>query len=156
MRSLFGCIRDFVSLGSGCFAAIYVKVCLWPLVKGHEVSGAMTDVVLTRPHNLVLRVVHELVPVSQPTNSSGNHEKNGEHVSGEAHSFIDDSTVEINIGVEFSLHKVRIAERNFFEFDCDFNKFFLASDLEHIVRYFLDNLCSRVVALVNPMSKSVQ
>jgi hypothetical protein len=78
-------------------------------------------VVLSWSHDFVLWVIEELVPVRKPSNNSRNHEEYGEHIGWESHSFINDTTIEVDIGIEFSLNKVRIGESNTFEFDCDFD-----------------------------------
>ena len=102
------CVGDLIALRGGGLAAINVEVGLRALVQGHEVPGVVTDVMLAGSHDLVLRVIHELVPVGKPSYGPGDHEKHGEHVGGEAHGLVDDATVKVHIGVELPLYEVWI------------------------------------------------
>ena len=116
----------------------------------------MPGVVLPGPHNLVLGVIEELIPMSQPSDSSRNHEKHGEHVSGESHSLVDDSTVEIDVRVQLPLNEVGVTQSNSLQLYCNLNQLLLSSNLEHLLRDLLHNLSPRVVVLVDSMSESVK
>jgi hypothetical protein len=99
--------------------AVNAEVSFGTLADVHVVASRSTGVMLSWSHDFVLRIVQEFVPVREPSNYSGNHEEHGEHVSGESHSFVDDSTVEINVRVQLSVDEVGVTECNLFEFDGD-------------------------------------
>lgn len=50
--------------------------------------------------------------MSKPSDNSRDHEKDGEHISREAHCFVNDTAVEIDIWIEFSFDEVWIAQGN--------------------------------------------
>ena len=68
----------------------------------------MTNIVLTRTHDLILRVIQKFIPMSQPTDNTRNHEKDREHVSREAHCLVNNSTVKVHVRIELSLNEVRV------------------------------------------------
>lgn len=111
---------------------------------------------LSWPDDFVFWVVKELAPVGQPSYASWNHEKHWEHVSREPHCFVNDSTVKVNIRIKFSLDEERIAQGNFFQLDCNFNKLLLSSNFKYFMCNLLNNFCSWIVRLVDSMSKAVQ
>lgn len=131
-------IRDNVALVQRCLVAVYVHLHILTLLQRYIVPRTISDIVLSWSNDLVLWIVQKLVPVSKPSCDSGNHEQDGEHISWETHGLVDDSTIEVDIRVEFSFDKVRIAQCNSFEFDSDFNQFFFSSNFEHLVCNFFD------------------
>lgn len=94
--------------------------------------------------------------MSQPAHSSRNHEEHGEHVSGESHSLVDDSTVEIDVRVQLPLDEVGVTQSNSLQLYCNLNQLLLSSNLEHLLSDLLHNLSPRIVVLVDSMSKSVK
>ena len=135
---------------------IDIKVSFCSFVEGDIVAGVMSDIVLSRSDNFVFGVIEELVPVGEPSDHSGDHEEDGEHISGKSHGAIDDSTVEIDIGVEFSFDEVGVGEGDAFEFDCDFDEFLFSGDLEDLFGDSLDYLGSGVVVFVDPVAEAVE
>jgi len=91
-----------------------------------------------------------------PAGHSRNGEQDWEHVSGEAHGLVDDSGVEIDVGVQLSLDEVFILEGDLFKFDGDFDHIFLSYNFKDIICDLLDNLGSRIIILINPMPESHQ
>ena len=111
--------RGDVSFVEWGLVTVEVEVGFWSLVERNVVSCVMADVVLSWSHDFVLGVVEEFVPMGEPSNDTRNHEENCEHVSREAHCFIDDTAIEVNIGIEFSFDEVRIGEGDTFELNCN-------------------------------------
>lgn len=62
-------------------------------------AGIRALVILSGTDNVVFLVGLVLDPMSDPPSNSGNSEKYWEHVSGESHRAVDDTTVEVNIRV---------------------------------------------------------
>lgn len=137
-------------------AGVDIKVSFCSFLNGDVVAGVMSDVVLPRPDNFVLGVIEELVPVGEPSDHSGDHEEDGEHISGKSHGAIDDSTVEIDIGVEFSFDEVGVGQCDAFEFDCDLDEFLFSGDLEDLFGDAFDYLRSGVVVFVDPVAEAVE
>lgn len=116
----------------------------------------MAYVVLPRTHNLVLRIVQELVPVSQPPHHPRDHEEHWEHVSRESHRAVNDTAVEVHVRVKLTLDEVGIGKGNTLQLHCDFDQLFLSSDLEHLLSDTLDDLGSGIVVFVDTMTESVE
>lgn len=111
--------RGDISFVEGGLVTVEVEVGFWSLVKRNVVSCVMADVVLSWSHDFVLGVVEEFVPMGEPSDNTRNHEENCEHVSREAHCFIYDTAIEVNVGIEFSFDEVRIGEGDTFELNCN-------------------------------------
>ena len=94
--------------------------------------------------------------MGEPADHSGDHEEHWEHVGGEAHGFVNDSTVEIDVRVELSFNKVLVAEGNLFEFNGDLDQIFLSSHFEDFMSHSFDDLGSRIVTLVDSVAESIQ
>lgn len=136
--------------------SLYIVLCLGTLIDRDIVSSIMAYVVLSRPDDLILRVIEEFVPMSYPASSSRNHEENREHVGGETHCFVDDSGVEINVRVQFPLDKVRVTQSNPLQFNCDFNQFLFSSNLEHLLSHFFYKFGPRVIIFVHSMTETIE
>merc|ERR1711990_519969 len=122
----------------------------------HVVSGGVSLVDLTRSHNLVIGVFDELRPVSKPSCKSGESEEDGEHLSGDAESLVDNSRVEVNVRVELSLDEVLIRESNLLKGHSNINHRFTANNGEDIISNLADDGSSGVKVLVDSVSKTLQ
>lgn len=154
-ESLVGGRHD-VSLVEGSLTAANVELVLLALVNRYVIASVMADVVLSGSDDLVFGVVKELVPVSKPANCPGDHEQNGEHISREAQSFVNDSAVEINVGVQFSFNEERIAESDAFQFNSNFDKFFLSDNLEDFFSNFFNKFGTRIVVFIDSVSEAIE
>ena len=94
--------------------------------------------------------------MSQPSHTSWNHEKNWEHVCWESHCFVNDTTVKVNVWIQFSVNEVRITQSNLLQFHCNFNQFLSSSDFEYFISDLLNDLCSWIIRFINSVSESVQ
>lgn len=97
------------------------------------VSSSSTLVILSRSHNLLFRVIQVFQPMGEPSSSSWNSEEDWEVVSGEAHSLVDDTTVEVDVGVKLSLDEEVITKSDSFKLNGNFNQWFTSKDVENIV-----------------------
>ena len=146
---------DNVALVEGGLTAVDVELFLFSLVNRHIVTSVVTHVMLPGSDDFVLRVIQELVPVGQPANSSGNHEEDREHIRRKTESLVNDSTVEINVGIELSFNEVRIAESNSLKFDGDLDQLLLSDNLENFISNFLNNFGSRVVIFIHSVAEAI-
>lgn len=129
---------------------------LHPLLNLHPILSFLPSVALIRSYWFSLRVVHVLVPVTQPTHSSRNGPQNREHVGWKAHCFVDYATVEIHIRVKLSFGKVRIIENDFLQIKSYLNKALFSCHFKHILSNTLDNFCTGIIVLIHRMTKSIQ
>ena len=148
--------RYIVAFVKICLAAFNVERNLLSLLHWHVVSCIWTNIVLSRSDYLVFRIVQKFIPMSQPSCHSGDHEKHWEHVSREAHSFINDSTIEIYIGIKLSLNKVGITKCYSFKFNCNLNEFFFTCNSEDLVSNFFNDFCTRIVVFIYSVSKAIK
>lgn len=120
------------------------------------VSAGVSLVDLTRSHNLVIGVFDEFRPVSEPSCESGEGEKDGEHLSGDAEGLVDNSGVEVDVRVELSLDEVLVGESDLLESHSDINHRFTANNGEDIIGNLADNSSSGVKVLVNSVTETLK
>lgn len=73
---------------------------LFPLSPLDEGSLSIPNEVLSRPVDVILLVIQEFDPMSNPTGHTGNREQNRIHIGGETHCPVDQPRIEINIRVQ--------------------------------------------------------
>ena len=127
---------------------------LFALINRHEVALGVALVDLSWANDLILGVFNEFIPVSQPAGEAGQSEHDREHLSRDAEGLVDDTRVEVNVGVELALNEVLIAQRNFFELHRDIDHRFTANNCKNIVSKFADESGSWVEVFVNAMAES--
>ena len=71
--------------------------------------------------------------MGKPSSSSWDSEEDWEVVSGEAHSLVDNTTIEVDVGVKLSLDEVVITKSDSFKFNSDFNQWFTSKDIENVI-----------------------
>ena len=71
------------------------------------------------PGDFLLRVGDHLFPLRQPAGRPGYREQDGEHLGLEAHGLIDDSRIEIDVGIELALNEIFIFERDLLQLQGD-------------------------------------
>src|SRR3989339_1849993 len=92
---------------------------LFPFIERHPVSLSRTEANLTRSGNFLIRVVQVFLPVGKPSGGSRNGEQDGEEVHRESHGLIDQSRIEVNIGIQLTLHEVFIFQSNSLQFQSE-------------------------------------
>ena len=127
-----------------------------PLADRSELAFIRSQIDLARAGDAFFRVRHELFPVRQPSGRSRNGEQHGEHLGLEAHRFVDDSGVEIDVRVKAPLDEVVVIERNLFELDRQVDLGVLAGDLEDFVGDALDDTGARIVVFVDAVTEAHQ
>lgn len=108
-----------------------VEVMVLPFRHLDELSFAVPDVVLSRSVNVVLGVVEELGPVSDPAYDTGNCEEDGVHVGWKSHGSVDKAAVEVDVGVKFSGDEVLVLKGDLFQLKGDLDQGLLAADFKH-------------------------
>lgn len=139
-----------------------------PVLHSSVVTGSLTKVDLTRPHNLIVGVHNELVPVSHPARHPGQSKQDCKELGWEAHCLIDDTGVEVNVRVELTCDEVLICESNSLKLCCNLyqlersrqlglvNEIFVAQDFENFICKLLHNAGPRVIVLVDAMAEAHQ
>lgn len=74
-----------------------------------------TDVHLSWSTDPVGIFIHHLAPMRHPTYTTGYCEEHGEHVLRDTDGLVDNTCVEVNIGVQFTLDEVVISQGLFLE-----------------------------------------
>jgi len=135
--------------------SIDVVISFSSLIHLHIITSIMPNIMLSRSNNFIFRIIQKLVPMSQPSNNSGNHEENWEHISWKSHCFVNNSTIKIYIRIKLSLNEVRVTESNSLQFNCNLNKLLLSCNLENLLSNLLHNFSSRIIIFVNSVAKTV-
>lgn len=118
------CLSSLIFLRANCLDIKVMVLSFWHL---YELSFTISDIILSWPVNVILCIIQELSPVSDPSNDSWNCEENRVHVSWESHRSVNESTVKIDIWIQFSCDKVFIFQSNFFQLQGNFNQGFFST-----------------------------
>jgi len=119
------------------------------------VHFAGSGVYLPRPGDAGGAVVVDFFPVGDPAGQSSDSEHDGEHIGGDADGAEDESAIEIDVGVEFSLDEVGVFEGTCFEFDGDIEEGVGVVELgEEFFASLFEDACSGVVVFVDTMAKA--
>jgi hypothetical protein len=92
--------------------------------------------------------------MGEPADRARNREQHREHVDGESESLVDETRVEVDIGVQLALHEVVVFQRDFLQLECDVEQGVLAGDFEDVVGGLLDDARTRVEILVHAMAET--
>ena len=120
----------------------------------HELSALVALVDLARADDLVLWVLDELIPMSQPACKTGQGEHNREHLRGDSEGFIDHTRVEIDVGVELAGDKVLVLKGDALKFHGNVDHGLTTNDREDIVGESADKSSSWVKVLVDSVTES--
>ena len=100
-------------------------------------------------------VIALFAPVSEPAWESAKGEHDGEHICGDAHGAIEDTAVEVDVGVEFSGDEVIVFEGNFFEVAGDFEEWVGDAEfVEDLFGHFAEDGGAGVKVFVDAVAKS--
>src|SRR5919112_829624 len=115
-----------------------------------HVTGACVD--LARTGDLELGIVHHLHPLGHPARGAWYGEHDGERVRRYPQGFVDETRVEVYVGIELAAREVVVIERALFELDGDVEqRALLVRGLQHLVDVAADDPGPRVVVLVHPV-----
>lgn len=92
--------------------------------------------------------------MGQPTSGTRDGEENGEVVGGESHGFVDETRVEVDVGVEVSLLEVLVAEGDALELDSDLNEGLTSKDGEYLFGNLANDAGAGVIVLVHAVSET--
>src|SRR5262252_8595761 len=109
---------------------------------------------LPRPRDLLLRIQKHFFPLRNPAGSSRNGEQNRKHSHREAHRLVDQTSVEIHVGIELALDEVFVLQRDALALQRDFEKRILAHQVEYLIGDVLDDARAGIVILVNAMTEA--
>jgi len=119
-----------------------------------KLAASVTLVDLTGTDDLVLGVLSELVPVGKPSRESRKSEHDGEHLGGDAESLVDDTRVEVNVGVELPLDEVLVGESDALKLHGDVDHRLAADNSENVVGKLADESGTRVKVLVHAVTEA--
>src|SRR5436309_496442 len=91
------------------------------LLYGHKLSRVISGPDLTWTRDLLLWISKQLHPLRQPACRPWNREEHGEHLRFEAHGFVHDAGIEIDVRIKLAAHEVIVFECDAFQFQCDFD-----------------------------------
>ena len=122
----------------------------------HVVTPRCPLVDLPWPHDLVVGVLNELVPVRQPADEAWQCEEHREVLCRDSNCLVNDSRVEVHVRVKLPLDKVVVAQGNPLQLDSHVDQGLLPSDREHFFGDLAHDLGSRIVVLVDTVAESHQ
>src|SRR5579872_55977 len=126
----------------------------YALVDGHKVPLPMPCVDLTRASDLLLRILHQLFPLGQPTSRPRNRKQHREHLRPEAHSLIHDPRVEVDVWIQLALHEIVVFQRDPLQFQSDVEFRIATRHFKYLLRTPADDFGPRIVILVNTVSEA--
>ena len=92
--------------------------------------------------------------MSKPAGRAGDGEEDREHVGGEVHGRVDETRVKVNVGVEVASDEVLVAEGDALKLKGNVQERGFAGDLKDFVGNLLQDGSTRVVGLVDAMTKA--
>ena len=119
-----------------------------------EVATGVALVDLAGADDLVLGILNELIPMGEPSSETGQSEHDGEHLGGDSEGLVDNSGVEIDVGVQLSLDEVLVRESNSLKLHGDINHALATNDGEDVVGKLADEAGTWVKVLVDTMTES--
>src|SRR6202030_3853016 len=132
-----------------------VKV-LATVVERNVSAQIVSEIDLARAGNFLLRIQQHLFPLRDPARSARNSKKDWEHRHGEAHRLINETRVEIHIGIEPARNEVFVLERDAFAFERNLDERVAAHYVENFIRDVLYDFGSRIIILVHTMAETHQ
>jgi hypothetical protein len=117
-------------------------------------SRFVADPHLAWTRDFLLGVVDQFLPLGQPADRARNGEQDGKHLRLEAHGFVDDAGVEIDVGVELAGDEVVVGEGDALEFHGEIDLLVAAGDLEDFFGGPLDDAGAGIVVLVDAVAEA--
>src|SRR6185437_15024206 len=111
---------------------------------------------LPRPRNFLLGIEQHLLPLRDPTGRPRNREQYREHRHGEAHGLVNESRVEVNVGIKLALDEIIVLQRDSFALQRDVDQRIASHYVEHFIRDVLHNFRARIVVLVDAVAEPHQ
>src|SRR5438874_10004576 len=121
-----------------------------------QVAFGWSDVDLSRPRDLLLRIQQALLPLCQPAWRATDGEQHREHLHRKPDGGIDDARVEVDVWIQAMLDEIVIRQGDPLHLQRDIEERAAAGDRQHIVGNLLDDAGPRVVILVDAVTESHQ
>jgi hypothetical protein len=86
------------------------------LTVGWPVPGRLANVQLLRTAQLRRPILVHLAPVGDPTRKTADGEQHSEHPRGEAHGLVDNTGIEIHVGVQLAIDEIVVCQRDGLKF----------------------------------------
>src|SRR5258708_38774575 len=116
----------------------WIRCLLVPLIDRNVMTRVVPEIDLARACDFLLGVEEHLFPLRDPTGSARNREQDGKHGHWETHRLINETGVEIHVGIELALDEVFVFEGDALAFESDFQERVLAHQIEDFIGDALD------------------
>lgn len=93
-----------------------------PLLNGNVLSFLPACIDLPGTTDPGIGIVDHFFPVGNPARHAADGKEYGKHVDGETQGHVDETTIEINVGIELATDEVFILEYGLFETQGDVQK----------------------------------
>src|ERR1035441_5289155 len=151
--------RSSASAGGSPPAPLMLRVHQLPhaaIGHGHEVAYFLAGVHLARTRDLGVGVLQHFLPLRQPADGARNAEQHGELIRGETHRLVDDTRVEIHVGVELAFDEVLVREGDLLQCQGDIDLGMAARHLEDFLGALFEDARARVVVLIDAVPEAHQ
>jgi len=138
-------MSSFSSLSSLGWNSFNKEVVWFSVSHINEFSFRISDIVLSWSVDVVLRIFQKFNPVSNPSRYSWNCEEDRIHISWKSHSSINQPTIEVYIGIEFSADKVLIGQSYLLKFNSNFNQRLFSTNFKHLKGNLNHELCTFLI-----------
>src|SRR5215467_1093760 len=136
--------------------AAFAGFALSALLDGNVSARIVTQINLARTRDFLFGIEQHFLPLRDPAGSARNREQNRKHGHGKAHRLIDQSRIEIHVGIELALDEVFVLESDAFAFKSDLEQRILAHEIKDFVGDALDNAGARIVVLIDAVAEAHQ
>src|SRR5258708_35873078 len=126
------------------------------LVDGDVLARVVAEINLTRARNFLFGIEQKFFPLRNPTGRAGNGEEHREHGHGETHGLINETGIEVHVGIELALDEVVVLKGDALALKGNFEQGVLAHKVEDFVSDALDDARARIVMLVDTMAEAHQ
>src|SRR5712692_3682933 len=126
------------------------------LLDGNERTLGRAHIDLTGTGDLLLGIQKHLLPLRDPARRARNGEEDGEGGRRHPDRLVDESRVEVHVGIELALDEVVVLQGDPLELQRDIEQRVSSRDLEHLVGDLLDDARARVVVLVDAVAEAHQ
>ena len=91
-----------------------------------------------------------------PASDSRYHKQHWKHICGETHCSVNNSSIKIDVRIEFSFAEVGVCQRNLLKLNGDFYKRLFTGDFKHLESNALNDFGSGVIVFVDSVAESAK
>src|SRR5690606_15477618 len=114
----------------------------------------LADVKLTWSADRFFVLTH-FFPLCDPTRQSTHGKHDGKHVDRDTQRAVDDTGIEVYVGIQFAFNEVRIFQRCLLKFHSNLEDWIIDAEFfQYVVRCFLNDLSAWIEVLIDAVSKA--